>query len=76
MYQRYELPICIVIRSWNDVVIVMAGSYGNIEEACTEVKQTMQKFMDYHKELCVNMKKTVGFGIGFTHKRCEVKLVE
>lgn len=76
LYQRCELPICIVIRSWNDVVIVMAGSYGNIEEACTEVKQTMQKFMDYHKELCVNMKKMVGFGIGFTHKRCEVKLVE
>ena len=76
LYQRCELPICIVIRSWNDVVIVMAGSYGNIEEACTEVKQTMQKFMDYHKELCVNMKKMVGFGIGFTNKRCEVKLVE
>lgn len=54
----------------------MAGSYGNIEEACTEVKQTMQKFMDYHKELCVNMKKMVGFGIGFTNIRCEVKLVE
>lgn len=76
LYQQCVLPICIAIRSWDDVVIVMAGSSESIEEACAEAKHTMQRIMNYKQDLCVGMKKMVGFGIRLTKRLCDVRLVE
>lgn len=75
IYQKATSPICIAIRSWDDVGIVIGGKYGDVEEACGVAKKTLE-CIRMRTDLCAGMKKIVAYGIGFNKRSCEVRLVE
>ena len=75
IYQKVSSPICIAIRSWDDVGIVIGGKYGDVEEASIIAKKTLD-CIRMRTDLCASMKKIVAYGIGFNKRTCKVRLVE
>ena len=75
IYQKVSSPICIAIRSWDDVAVVIGGKYGDVDEACSVAKKTLE-CIRMRPGLCDGMKKLVAYGIGFNKRTCEVRLVE